>query len=363
MSLETFNNLISSLYRTDAPSGDILQLSSLLTNPNTGVLHSIEDINDSITLINETLGLDDGSNSGESFVEKFNNLSSQLYSIETPSGHIWQLSSQLGENEDDIDKINNILGITDSTPSPAPGQQFITEKVDTITEAVTGNNGLSAQLYSRNAPSGHIWQLSSQLNDTENGAFVKIDKIADIIGDETQLSENNIIDKLNELQESLTGENGLSAKLYSETIPSGDIHLLRNLINEKFNEIDELLATIQDIKNRTIFDYSASHSFSYPSTYNYAYLRRYEVTQTGHIIIEGRTNSIIKFKVNNGNEYPLAYAGGSSDNNANIIHLYCEEGSFIYFYFYDDSENFKTWPDTYDSSNYVKIYEYGIQAT
>ena len=197
MSLETFNNLISNLYRTDAPSGDILQLSSLLTNPNTGVLHSIEDINDSIedindsiTLINETIGLDDDSHSGGSFVEKFNGLSSQLYSIEAPSGHIWQLSSKFSANEAGIDKINNILGITEETPSLAPGQQSITEKVDTITEAVTGNDGLSAQLYSRTAPSGHIWLLSSQIvtlddqmNDEENGAMAEIAKVADVVND------------------------------------------------------------------------------------------------------------------------------------------------------------------------------------
>ena len=354
MSLETFNNLISSLYRTDAPSGDILQLSSLLTNPNTGVLHSIEDINDSIedindsiTLINETFGLDDDSHSGGSFVEKFNGLSSQLYSIEAPSGHIWQLSSR--------------FKVLDESINDSDGG--IWNHISNIESTLFDDRGLSAQLYSKTAPSGHIWQLSSQLNDSANGAIGKIDKIANIIGDETQLGENNIIDKLNELQESITGENGLSAKLYSETIPSGDIHQLRNLINEKINEIDELSATIQDIKNRTIFDYSISRTFSYPTTYNYAYLRRYEVTQTGHIIIEGRTNSIIKFKVNSGNEYPLAYAGGSSDSNMNIIHLYCEEGSFIYFYLYDDSENFKSWPDVIDSSNYVKVYEYGILAT
>ena len=119
-----------------------------------------------------------------------NGLSAQLYSKTAPSGHIWQLSAKFSANETDIDKINDILGITDSTPSPEPGQQSITEKVDTITEAVTGDNGLSAQLYSRTAPSGHIWLLSSQIvtldyqmNDEENGAMAEIAKVADVVND------------------------------------------------------------------------------------------------------------------------------------------------------------------------------------
>ena len=126
-----------------------------------------------------------------------NGLSAQLYSKTAPSGHIWQLSAKFSANETDIDKINDILGITDSTPSPAPGQQSITEKVDTITdkvdsitEAVTGDSGLSAQLYSKTAPSGHIWLLSSQIvtlddqmNDEENGAMAEIAKVADVVND------------------------------------------------------------------------------------------------------------------------------------------------------------------------------------